>query len=128
MQEDKDKLNDFMQKLVKLLKNSSYGKNIRKNIAKEYSCNTEHWMSARYDERVLDYQRLADSHYIVRMQQGEGLECKTDLKHTLPAHLGSGLSNSKRTINCFIRETNGFKTNNVFLYRYGWFINWKKRR
>ena len=49
------------------------------------------------------------------MKQDEGLECETDLKNTMPAHLGNfNSSNSKRIMTNFIREIDGSKTNNVY--------------
>ena len=57
---------------------------------------------------------MPNGEYIVNLKQDDGLECDTDLKNTMPAHLGSFiLSNSKRIMNDFIREINAFK-NNVY--------------
>ena len=38
--------------------------------------------------RVLDYWRLPNRAYIVKLKQDEGLECETHLKYTMPADLG----------------------------------------
>ena len=57
---------------------------------------------------------MPNGEYIVNLKQDDGLECDTDLKNTMPAHLGSFiLSNNKRIMNDFIREINGLK-NNVY--------------
>ena len=42
-----------MQFLVKLLMNSLYGAQIRKDIEAEFCCKSEYWMSTEYDERVI---------------------------------------------------------------------------
>ena len=43
-QKYKKENNTLMEKLVKLLMNSLYGENIRKDINEKYSCKSEHWM------------------------------------------------------------------------------------
>ena len=46
--------------------------------------------------------------------QDEGLDCETDLKITIPTHLGSFISsNKKRIMIDFIREFVDFETINV---------------
>ena len=42
--------------------------------------------------RVLDYWRLPNGEYIVKLKQVECLESETDLKNTKAAHLGSFFS------------------------------------
>ena len=54
-QKYKDGNNDAMQLLVKLIMNSLYGEQIRKDIGESYQCKSEMWMQTEYDERVLDY-------------------------------------------------------------------------
>ena len=51
-QKYKDDGNDVMQLLVKLLMNSLYGENIRKDIEEKYVCKLQLWMETEYDERV----------------------------------------------------------------------------
>ena len=53
-QKYKDERNDLMQGLVKLLMNSLYGVQIRKDINEFYKCKSEHWMQTEYDDNVLD--------------------------------------------------------------------------
>ena len=50
----KDEHNDLMQGLVKLIMNSLYGVQIRKDIDQSYICKSQHWMETEYDENVLD--------------------------------------------------------------------------
>ena len=115
-QKYKDEKNDLMQGLVKLIMNSLYGVQIRKDINETYYCKSQHWMETEFDENVLDYWKLPNGNYIVKMKKDDGLdddEC--DIKNTLPAVLGSFiLSNSKRIMNNFIREINWFYNNNVY--------------
>ena len=57
------------------------------------------------------------------MKQDEGLGFETELKNTMPAHLGSFiLSESKRIMNNFTHEINGFKTNFVHYTDWGVFL------
>ena len=63
-----------MQLLVKLIMNSLYGEQIRKDIEESYQCKSEMWMTTEYDERVLDYQRINYENYIVKMIDDEGLQ------------------------------------------------------
>ena len=75
-------------------------------------------MQTEYDENVLDYWKLPNGIYIVKLKRGDGLDDNDcGLKNSLPAHLGAFmLSNSKRIMNIvnnFIREINGFYNNNI---------------
>ena len=73
-QENKDENNDVMHLLVKLLMNSLYGENIRKDIEEKFSCKSEYWMQSEYDERVKDYWKISGINYIVKMVDDKGLE------------------------------------------------------
>ena len=53
-QKYKDEKNDLMQGLVKLIMNSLYGVQIRKDINESYYCRSENWMKTEIDENVLD--------------------------------------------------------------------------
>ena len=112
-QKYKDEKNDLMQALVKLLMNILYGVQIRKDINESYHCKSETWMKTEFDENVLYYWKLPDGNYIVKMKKDDGLDDDDcDIKNTLPAVLGAFiLSNSKRIMNNFIREINGFYKN-----------------
>ena len=114
-QKYKDEHNDLMQKLVKLFLVSLYGVQIRKDIDQSYKCKSQHWMETEYDENVLDYWKLPNGNYIVKLKKDDGLEGDNDVKNTLPSHLGAFiLSNSKRILNNFIREINGFYNNSIY--------------
>ena len=73
-QKYKDEGNDVMQLLVKLLMNSLYGEQIRKDIEEKYACKSELWMLTEYDERVKDYWKISNFNYIVKMIDDKGLE------------------------------------------------------
>ena len=104
-----------MQGLVKLIMNSLYGVQIRKDINESYYCKSETWMKTEFDENVLDYWKLPNGNYIVKMKKDDGLDDDCDIKNTLPAVLGAFiLANSKRIMNNFIREINGFYNNSIY--------------
>ena len=114
-QKYKDEKNDLMQGLVKLIMNSLYGVQIRKDINESYHCKSETWMKTEFDENVLDYWKLPNGNYIVKLKKDDGLDDDCDIKNTLPAVLGAFiLSNSKRIMNNFIREINGFYNNIIY--------------
>ena len=114
-QKYKDEKNDLMQGLVKLIMNSLYGVQIRKDINETYYCKSEYWMKTEFDENVLDYWKLPNGNYIVKMKKDDGLDDDCDIKTTLPAVLGAFiLANSRRIMNKFIREINGFYKNNIY--------------
>ena len=72
-------------------------------------------MKTDFDENVLDYWKLPNGNYIVRMKKDDGLNDDCDIKNILPAVLGAFiLSNSKRIMNNFIREINGFYNNSIY--------------
>ena len=101
-----------MQMLVKLIMNSLYGEQIRKDIDESYECKSEHWMMTEYDERILDYQKINHGNYIIKMKDDVGLEDEVKKVNTMPLQLGAFvLSNSKRIMNNFIRAINGLYTN-----------------
>ena len=50
-----------------------------------------------------------------KIKKDDGLEEDNDIKNTLPSHLGAFiLSNTKRIMNNFIREINGFYINSIY--------------
>ena len=114
-QKYKDEKNYLMQGLVKLIMNSLYGVQIRKDINESYSCKSETWMKTEFDENVLDYRKLPNGNYIVKVKKDDGLDDDCDIKNTLPAVLGAFiLSNSKRNMNKFLREIKGFCNNSIY--------------
>ena len=61
-----------------------------------------------------DYWKLPDRTYITKRKKDHGLKDACDIKKILPARLGAFiLSNSKRIMNDFIRERNGFYNNSI---------------
>ena len=114
-QKYKDENNVAMQLFVKLLMNSLYGENIRKDIEGKFACTSEAWMLSEYDERVKDYWKVSGINYIVKMIDDAGFEDEVKELNTMPLHLGAFvLSNSKRIMNNFIHAINGFYTNDVY--------------
>ena len=53
----KDENKDVVHLLVKLIMNSLYGEQIRKDIEENYYGKSENWMLTEYDERVLECQK-----------------------------------------------------------------------
>ena len=95
--------------------NSLYGVQICRDIDESYKCKSQHWMETEYDDNVLHYRRLPNGNYIVKWKQDDGLDGDIDIKITLPSHFGAFiLANSKRIMNNFIREINGFYNNSIY--------------
>ena len=76
-----------MQGLAKLIMNSPYGLQIRRDISESYYCKSETWMKTEFDGNVLDYWRLPNGNYIVKMKKDDGLDDDCDIKKYLPAVL-----------------------------------------
>ena len=114
-QKYEDEKIDLMQGLVKLILNSLYGVQIRRDINESYSGKSQHWMETEFDENVLDFWKLPNGNYIVKTKKDDGLDDDCDIKNTLPVVLGAFiLSNSKRIMNNFISEINGFYNNSIY--------------
>ena len=114
-QKYKDEHNDLTQNLVKLIMNTLYGVQISKNIDQSHKCKSQHWMETEYDDNVLDYWKLPNGNYIVKLKTDDGLDSDNVVKNTLPSQLGTFIiSNIKRIMNNFIREINGFY--NISIY------------
>ena len=114
-QKYEDEHNDLMQSLVILIMNSLYGFQIRKDIDQSYKCKSQHWMETEYDDNVLDNWKLPNGNYIVKLKKDDDLDSDNDVKNTLPSQFGAFLlSNSKRNMNKFIREINGFYNNSIY--------------
>ena len=73
-QKYKDEKIDLMQKLIKLIMNSLYGVQIRRDNNESYYCKSETWMKTEFDENVLDYWKLTNENYIVKMKKDDGLD------------------------------------------------------
>ena len=76
--------NDVMQLVVKLLMNSLYGEQLRKDIEESFACKPEVWMMSEYDERVKDYWKKSHGNYFVKMIDDAGLEDEN--KNQIPCH------------------------------------------
>ena len=76
-----------MQLLVKLLLNSLYGENIRKDVEEKFACKSEAWMMSEYDERVKDYWKISGINFFVKMIDDAGLEDEVKKLNTMPLHL-----------------------------------------
>ena len=114
-QKYKDEHNDWMHGFVKLIMYALYGIHIRKDIDQSYRFKSQHWMETEYDKNVLDYWKLPNETYIVRLNRDDGLDGDNEVKSTLPSHLGAFiLSNKKRIMNNFIREINGLYNNKIY--------------
>ena len=89
--------------------NSLYAVQIRREINQSHSCKSETWMKTEFDENVLDCWKLPNGNYIVKVKKDDRLDDDCDNKNILPAVLGAFiLGNSRRNMNRFIREINGF--------------------
>ena len=110
-----DENNEVMQFLEKLLMNSLYGGQFRKDIEENIACKSKYWMMREYDERVKDYWRISHGNYIVKMTDDAGLGDEVKKLNAMPLHVGAFvLSNSKRIMNNYIHAINGFYTNDVY--------------
>ena len=106
--------NDMMHGLVKLILKRFYGAQTRKDVNKSFCCKSEHWMETKYDENVLDYWKLPNGNYFVKIKMTTDSMIIIVILNSLPAHLGSfTLSNSKRFMIISIREINGFYNKNI---------------
>ena len=104
-----------MRLLVKLLFNSLFGEQIRKDIGQNSACKSEYWMLSEYDERVKDYWKKSHGNFFVKMVDEKGLEDDSKKVNTMPLHLGVFvISNSKSLMNNFVHAINAFYTNDVF--------------
>ena len=95
--------------------NSLYGVQIRRVFDESFYCKSETWMKTEFDGNVLGYRKLPNGNYIVTMKKDDGLDDECYIKNTKPAVLGAFiLSNSKRIMNNFIKEINGFYINSIY--------------
>ena len=99
----KDEGNDAMQLLVKLITNSLYGEQIRKDKEGKFACKSAYSIMLENDKKVVEYWRTSHGNHIVKMEDEKGLENEVKKLNTMPLHLGAFvLSNSKRIMNNFI--------------------------
>ena len=70
-----------MQGLVKLIMNSFYGVQIRRDINESYYCKSETWMKTEIDENVFDYWKLPNRNFNVKMEKDDGLDDDCDIEN-----------------------------------------------
>ena len=63
-----------MQSFVKLLLNSLYAEQIRKDIEENFACKSEYWMQLEFDDRVKDYWKKSSLNFIVKNIDDKGME------------------------------------------------------
>ena len=68
-QKYKDEKKDLRHGLVKLIVNSLYGVQIRRDINESYYCKSETWMKTEVDENVIEDWRLLNGNYIVKIKK-----------------------------------------------------------
>ena len=78
-----------MQGLIKLIMNSLYGVQTRRDINESYFCKSKTWTETEFDEKVLDFWQLPNGNYFVKMTRDDGLNVDCDIKTYLPAVLGA---------------------------------------
>ena len=83
----KNEHNDLMQSLVKLIKNSLYGVQIRKDSDESYRYKSQHWMETEYDNNMLDDWELTNGNYIVKMEKDDEINSDNEVINTLPSQL-----------------------------------------
>ena len=111
----KDEKIDLMQGLVKLIMNSLYGVQMRKNINEFLYCQSETWMKTEYDENVLVHWKVPNDSFFVKMKNDEKLDDYCDNKNIFSAYLRAFfLGNCKRIMINFIKKIDGFYKKNIF--------------
>ena len=104
-----------MQLLVKLIMNSLYGEQIRKDNEESYEWKSEHWIMTEYDERVSDYQNFYFGKYFVKLKDDAALEDETKKINTMPQQLCAFVvSISKQNMMNFIHAIDGFNTKDLY--------------
>ena len=63
--------------------NSYYGVQFRRGINESYNCISEHWLNTEFDNNVLDYRKLSNGSYTVKMKEDNGLDDDCDNKNVL---------------------------------------------
>ena len=108
-QKYKEKNNEVMQLLVKLIMKSLKGEFLRKDILESYQCKSEMWMMTEYDEIVLEYQKINRGNCIVKMKDDEGIEDEVKKVTSLPLQLAHSIKYQEK--------------NEEFYTRYRWILH-----
>ena len=69
-----------MQNLIRLIMNSLYGAQICTEIDQSFKCKSQHWMETENHENVLEYWRLPNGNYTVKLKKDNGLDHDNDVK------------------------------------------------
>ena len=69
--------------------NSLYGVQIRRDIKESSYCKSETRMKTELDENVLDYWKLPNGDYNVKMKKDDGFDDDCDIRNTPPAVSGA---------------------------------------
>ena len=108
---------DLLQTLAKKLANSVYICSIRRDVKDQFICVTDKWMKVNYGDRVTEWWPLKNANTKVKLEDDKGVD-EYDIANSsnqMPCHLGSyTLGHSKRKMNNFIREIDGFYSNNIY--------------
>ena len=71
-------------------------------------------MQTEYDDKILDFLKIITLKLNSKNDKNDGLDGHKDVKNTLPSHLWALiLSNSKRNMNNFTRESKCFYNNSI---------------
>ena len=68
-QKYEDEHKDSMQNSVDLFMNSLCGVQIRKDNNESYKRKSQNWVETKYDDNVLDYWRLPNRKYIIKLKK-----------------------------------------------------------
>jgi len=125
--------------LIKLLLNSLYGKTIQKDILTKNHLWCKKTLESNFTELIKDFQKLSDDQYFVKEEVEETEFYSENIKEInnkvstslMPSNLGTFiLSHSKRIMNNFILEIDGFKnpeiyytdTDSIYINKNNWSI------
>ena len=122
--------NDVIQWLVKLIMNSLYGENIRKDINEKIACKSEAWMMTDYVEQVKVFSRTSHGNYIVTIVDDAELGNEVKKLNTMPLHLGAFALSKELWIILYTRSMDSIQTmfftqtQIVYILRTNIGINW----
>ena len=103
-----------MVDLIKLCMSSLYGQSMRKDIDEEYIIGFENWLVKNNDERVVDYETQPDGEYVAKYISDPGIDEIKEVQKNMPYFQGIPvLSHSKRFMNKFVIEMDGFCSSKV---------------
>ena len=77
-QKYEDERSELLREIIKLILNSLFGAQIRKEINESYKWKSQHWMQTKYDDILLDFWKIPNENYIV--EKYDGLDGNIDVK------------------------------------------------